>query len=203
MPARRAVLAALGSAAVAGCTIGGQPPTPDGFRVESPAFPDEGTVPVEFTCDGAGRSPPFTVGGLPEPTEALAVTGTYPNSVAQQFVHWLLWDVPPDRTEIPAGLPSEGTLPDLGGARQGTNGAGSVGYVPICPPGALGEEEYWFTVHALRRPLDLPGGANMEQFEEAIEGARLSSIRYTGYYARVDDATGTARGGTPTGTPGT
>lgn len=201
MPTRRAVLATLGSAAAAGCTIGGQPPTPDGFRVQSPAFPDGGDVPTEFTCDGEGRSPPFTLSGIPEPTEAFAIIGTYPNSFAQQFVHWLLWDVPPDRTEIPAGLPAEGTLPELGDARQGTNGAGTVGYIPICPPPTLGEERYWFTVTALRRPLDLPPEANMEQFEEAIEGARLSSIRYTGRYARPEDATGTARGGSPTGTP--
>jgi hypothetical protein len=199
MVSRRALLASLGGAAsaLAGCiTIGGQPPTPDALRVESTAFPDGGDVPVEHTCDGAGRSPPFAWEGLPEPTEAVALTCRYPNSIAQQFDHWYLWNVPPDRGSIPADLPGTETLPDLGGARQGVNGVGDVGYLPLCPPPALGREEYRFRFYALRRPLDLPGGANGERFEEAIEGAVLASVRYVGYYARPDEATGTGRRGT-------
>ncbi|MFB6205292.1 MAG: YbhB/YbcL family Raf kinase inhibitor-like protein [Haloglomus sp.] len=195
---RRALLATLGSAAtagVAGCiTIGGAPPTPDGMEVRSPAFDDGGTIPREHTCDGAGRSPPFTFSDLPEPTEAVALVCRYPNSFAQNFTHWLLWNVPPDRGEIPGGLPDTEVLPGLGGARQGLNGIGEVGYLPVCPPPALDEEEYRFRLYALRQPLDLPGGANKERFEEAIEGAVLSSIRYVGFYDRPDDVTGTARG---------
>jgi Raf kinase inhibitor-like YbhB/YbcL family protein len=195
---RRALLATLGGAAttgVAGCiTIGGEPPTPDGLAVGSPAFDDGGTIPREYTCDGAGRSPPFTFDGLPEPTEAVALTCRYPNSLAQNFDHWLLWNVPPERGEIPAGLPDSETLSDLGGARQGVNGIGEVGYLPVCPPPTLGAEEYRFRIYALRRPLDLPGGANQERFEEALEGAVLASVRYVGFYARPDEITGTARG---------
>jgi Raf kinase inhibitor-like YbhB/YbcL family protein len=194
---RRALLATLGAAsgAVAGCvTIGGSTPTPGELVVDSPAFEDGGTIPREHTCDGPGRSPPFTFGGLPEPTEAVALTCRYPNSLAQNFDHWLLWNVPPERGEIPAGLPDTGTLPDLGDARQGENGVGEVGYLPVCPPPTLGEEEYRFRFYALRRPLDLPGGANQEQFEEELEGAVLASLRYVGYYARPDAVTGTARG---------
>lgn len=195
---RRALLATLGSAVTAGgagcITIGGAPPTPDGMTVESPAFDDGGTIPREYTCDGVGRSPPFAFGDLPEPTEAVALVCRYPNSLAQNFNHWLLWNVPPERGEIPAGLPDTETLPELGGARQGLNGIGEVGYLPVCPPPTLGAEEYRFRLYALRRPLDLPGGANRERFEEALEGAVLASIRYVGFYDRPDDLTGTARG---------
>ncbi|WP_185977253.1 YbhB/YbcL family Raf kinase inhibitor-like protein [Haloglomus irregulare] len=195
---RRALLSTLGAAAAAGTagcvSIGGTPPTPDEFGFRSPAFDDGGTIPMEYTCDGAGRSPPFRFSGLPEPTEAVALTCRYPNSLANNFDHWLLWDVPPDRAEIPAGLPTTESLSELGGARQGRNGIGQVGWLPVCPPPTLGAEEYRFRVYALRRPLDLPGGANQEQFEEELEGAVLASIRYVGYYARPDEVTGTARG---------
>lgn len=195
---RRTLLSGLGTAAtagLAGCvSIGGSPPTPDGLDVQAPAFDDGSTLPVEHTCDGVGRSPAFEFDGLPEPTEAVALTCRYPNSIAQNFDHWLLWDVPPDRGRIPAGLPAAETLPDLGGARQGINGIGGVGYLPVCPPPTLDEEEYRFRFYALRRPLGLPGGANQERFEEALEGAVLASVRYVGYYARPDEVTGTARG---------
>ena len=99
-----------------------------------------------------------------------------------------------DAMYVSASAQGEGTLPDLGDARQGENGVGEVGYLPVCPPPTLGEEEYRFRFYALRRPLDLPGGANQEQFEEELEGAVLASLRYVGYYARPDVVTGTARG---------
>jgi Raf kinase inhibitor-like YbhB/YbcL family protein len=195
---RRALLGTLGTTAslgLAGCiSIGGEPPTPDGLSVTSPAFEDGGTIPASLTCDGAGRSPPFSFEGLPEPTEAVALTCRYPNSLAANFDHWLLWNVPPERGEIPAGLPTDEVLDDLGGARQGLNGIGGVGYLPVCPPPTLGAEEYRFRFYALRRPLELPGGANQERFEEELEGAVLASVRYVGFYARPDEVTGTARG---------
>ena len=195
---RRALLSTLGAAAAAGTagcvSIGGTPPTPDEFGFRSPAFDDGGTIPMEYTCDGAGRSPPFRFSGLPEPTEAVAPTCRYPHSLANNFDPWLLWGGAPGPAEIPAGAPTPDGVPDLGGARQGRNGIGQVGWLPVCPPPTLGAEEYRFRVYALRRPLDLPGGANQEQFEEEREGAVRAGFRYVGDDARREEGTGAARG---------
>jgi hypothetical protein len=35
------------------------------------------------------------------------------------FVHWVLYDLPADKRQLPAGLPKQAQLPD--GSRQGQN----------------------------------------------------------------------------------
>lgn len=203
---RRQTLAAgvgvVASLSLAGCTLGSGdgPSTPERLRFRPTAFDPGGTVPDRFTCeasDGSGISPPFAVESLPPPTEAVAIVVEYPNSVGGTFTHWVLWNVPPDVREIPAGLPTDPTLPSLGGARQGRNGTGRVGYVGLCPPPTDEPREYWFTLYALRRELDVPAGASRDPFDDAVETATLASRRLTARFGRTvpDD------GGTPTRTP--
>jgi Raf kinase inhibitor-like YbhB/YbcL family protein len=202
---RRQVLATGGGLAVslplAGCTTGadgGGEPTPDLLRFRPTAFDPGGVVPERFTCeadDGTGISPPFAVESLPPPTEAVGLVVEFPNNVGSTFTHWVLWNVPPDVGTIPAGLPAEPTLDALGGARQGRNGIGRVGYVGLCPPPTGEQAEYWFTLYALRRELDVPAGAGRDAFDDAVETATLASRRLTGRFGRsVPD-------GTPTRTP--
>jgi Raf kinase inhibitor-like YbhB/YbcL family protein len=191
---RRQALAALAGSLSAGCvSIGGSPPTPDALVFESPAFGDDRDIPARYTCDGAGESPPFTIDAAPEPTEAFALVVEYAISVAEVFSHWQVWNIPPDTTDVPAGLPATETLPDLGGARQGTNQAGTIGYAPICPPPG-GNDRYFAWLYALRKPLDLEAGAGREAFEDAIEGPTIASVRLVGTYSRDSAGTETPLG---------
>jgi hypothetical protein len=205
---RRRVLAAgvglASSLSLAGCTLGadageGGEPTPDLLRFRPTAFEPGGRVPNRFTCeaeDGTGVSPPFAVESLPPPTEAVGLVVEFPNEVGSTFTHWVLWNVPPDTERIPAGLPAEPTLPSLGGARQGRNGTGRVGYVGLCPPPG-GPREYWFTLYALRRELDVPAGAGRDAFDDAVETATLASRRLVARFGRATPE----EEGTPTRTP--
>ena len=45
----------------------------DSLELSSPAFADKGQMPVQFTCDGDGISPPLTWSGVPDGTESLVV----------------------------------------------------------------------------------------------------------------------------------
>jgi Raf kinase inhibitor-like YbhB/YbcL family protein len=203
---RRHLLAAgagVASLSLAGCALGtdtGGESTPDLLRFRPTAFDAGGTVPDRFTCeaeDGPGVSPPFAVESLPPPTEAVGLVAEFPGNVGSTFTHWVLWNVPPDVGTIPAGLPADPTLPSLGGARQGRNGTGRVGYVGLCPPPTGEPEEYWFTLYALRRELDVPAGAGRDAFDDAVETATLASRRLVARFGRAvpDEA------GTPTRTP--
>lgn len=204
---RRGVLAAGAGLAstlpFAGCTRegeGGGEPTPDLLRFRPTAFEADGTVPDRFTCeaeDGSGVSPPFAVESVPPPTEALGLVVEFPNDVGSTFTHWVLWNVPPDVGTVPAGLPAEPTLPSLDGARQGRNGTGRVGYVGLCPPPTGQPEEYWVTLYALRRELDVPAGADRDAFDDAVETATLASRRLTARFGRAAPG----EGETPTRTP--
>lgn len=184
---RRAALAGIGAVALgaaAGCVGrgGSGDPTPAAFSVRGPAFEGD-RLPARFTCDGAGVSPPLRIERAPPPTAGFAVVATVPISTAEQAPLWLLWDLPPERREIPAGVPAEPVVSSLGGARQGRNASGAIGYLPPCPPRGVAEE-VWFTVYALREPLGLAPGATRDAVSEALESAQLAGRRLVVGYRR-------------------
>lgn len=43
------------------------------LELTSPAFSDKGTLPVEFTCEGEGISPPLSWSGVPDGTQSLVM----------------------------------------------------------------------------------------------------------------------------------
>jgi phosphatidylethanolamine-binding protein (PEBP) family uncharacterized protein len=51
-----------------------------GLLLASPAIPPGGEIPSQYTCDGAGISPPLTWSGLPDGTESLVLVVEYPNA---------------------------------------------------------------------------------------------------------------------------
>jgi hypothetical protein len=73
---RRQVVGTLAGTLVgglAGCTGGSMEPE-DALVVSSPPLDGE-TLPAEDTCDGAGRSPLFSIEHVPDPTAVPAVAG--------------------------------------------------------------------------------------------------------------------------------
>ena len=199
MARRRSLLATLGAGAtlgLAGCSDAGGPTTPDLLEFSLPTATE--TVPTRYTCeasDGIGVSLPVEIASVPPPTEALALVFEYPNSVGGTFTHWVLWNLPADTERIPEALPTDPTLPALGGARQGQNGTGQVGYVGPCPPPSEEPQRYWLTLYALRRELDIPGGSERDPVDDALETATLASKRLTTFFRRPfgsDEVNGTA-----------
>lgn len=181
---------------LAGCPGGGTTPetpeespsagqSPDGsLTVSSSAFEAGDTIPTRYTCEGEDVSPPLTVAGVPEEAGSLALVADDPDAPGGTFVHWLLWNVPPDRTELPAGVARGETVADLGGARQGDNDAGTVGYNGPCPPPADDSHTYRFTVYAVDGTLDLEAGADRAALGDALDGRTLASGRLTGKFDR-------------------
>ena len=166
----------------AGCTIGGRPPEPDDLTLSSSAI--DGEIPVRFTCDGAGESPPLTVRGVPDGTESLAVVGEWLRGYDPGTI-WLLWDLPPeDPLEVPGDRPAVERLEDPAGAAQGRNDEGELGYRSPCHR-TEGDDEYRFSVFALETELDIDPGAGRDAFDDAIESLVLSSTSFTATYDRL------------------
>jgi len=181
---RRQVVGTLAGAlvgGVAGCT-GGSTETTDALVVSSPALGFE-TLPVEYTCDGAGRSPPFSIERVPEPTAALAVIGEYDRGLINEPVFWTLWNVPAESEAIPAGLPRTAEVASLDGARQGRREGGSAGYEPPCPPSGQ-SYTHRFQVYALGERLDIEGGTDHDTATDAIGNTVLASRRFTVDFTR-------------------
>jgi len=185
---RRRVLGTLcgtALAGIAGCS-GPASETPTAFEVSSPALSSE-TLPVEFTCDGAGRSPAFDIGRVPGPTATLAVTAEYDRGLINEPVFWTLWNVPAGVDRIPAGLPRTATVDSLDGARQGRPEGGDVGYEPACPPEGQ-PYTHRFQVYALGETLAIEGGTDHDTATETIGNAVLASRRFTVAYTRTSES---------------
>jgi len=148
-----------------------------------------GRLPTRYSCDGAGDSPPFELERVPDPASALAVTATADGGPLSDTVFWSLWNVPPERERVPAGLLRRATVASLDGARQGRRDGGPVGYVPPCiPPGTT--VTLRFQVYALGEAVPLSGGVENDEAATAIQGRTIASDRFTiEYVAATAEAT--------------
>lgn len=128
-----------------------------------------------FTCDGENVNPPLAFSGIPYGTRSLCLIVVDPDAPKRNFTHWILFDIPPNTTDIP-----ENTQPS--GSGVGRNDFGHAGYGGPCPP--LGTHRYVFTLLALDTTLDLPNGVTKEDLLKKVNGHILDSISLTGLYTR-------------------
>ena len=152
---------------------GGQP----AITVTSPAFQEGGAIPKKYTQDGENVSPPLAWSGVPAEAKALALIVRDPDAPGSDFVHWIVYNLPPTTTELPEAAP---VLPAPGA--EGTNDAGKLGYVGPAPPS--GTHRYYFTVYALDGQLDLQTGADKRQVRDEMSGHILAEGALMGTYRR-------------------
>lgn len=151
------------------------------LELTSTAFEEGTTIPVRHTCDGDDVSPPLSVAGIPAEAESLALIADDPDAPGTTWVHWVLYGLPTDAGGLPEGVPPE---PEVrGGARQGENDFGDLGYGGPCPP-AGEEHRYVFKLYALDGSPELGPGATREELLEAIEPLVVDEARLTGRYRR-------------------
>jgi hypothetical protein len=193
-----AVLAALGLA-IAGCrrpapspetpaqppSYGGATTMPDLFSITSSAFAEGARIPTRYTGDGEDLSPPLSWQGVPEGTVSFALVMDDPDAPRGTFTHWVLYNLPAERKDLSAGMPTTKTLADLGDAAQGLNDFGKIGYGGPAPPRGPAHH-YRFTIYALNARLDLAPGVNPSQLDQAMQKrARiLGQARLVGTYGR-------------------
>lgn len=153
---------------------------PTALRVSSPEFGANGSIPTEFTSDGADISPPLAWSSPPPGTRSIALIvddPDAPNPAAPQrtWIHWVVTGIPPSVTSLPAG----GPLP--GGAAQGTNDWGRRRWGGPNPP--VGRHRYFFKLYALDIPLAEPGITKQELLS-AMKGHVLAEGELIGTYAK-------------------
>lgn len=147
---------------------------PQSTALSTSAFEDGGSIPERFTADGVNVSPPLTVRALPDAATVYALLLEDLDVDDSPFTHWLVWNVAPGIEEVPAGIPQEEKeVAALGGARQGTNDFGTVGYRGPAPPASDPPHSYRFAVLALEAGLSLPPGADRAAFDEAVSNVVL------------------------------
>jgi Raf kinase inhibitor-like YbhB/YbcL family protein len=151
------------------------------FELKSQAFSPKGTIPQKYTCDREDVSVPLTWSDSPAGTKAFALIADDPDAPVGTWVHWVLYNLPGDVTELPEGVPPTKTIPQ--GASQGTNDFRKIGYGGPCPPPGK-PHRYFFKLYALSDKVNLPPGATKAQLLNVIEGHILGQAQLMGTYGR-------------------
>lgn len=150
------------------------------INIKSAAFVPGGKIPWKYTCDGMDISPPLTWTSSPEGTKAFALICDDPDAPMGTWVHWVLFNLPANNTELHENVPPERELE--GGAKQGMNDFRKIGYGGPCPPG--GTHRYFFKLYALDVEINLEAGATKEELLKAMEGHILAEGQLMGRYER-------------------
>lgn len=97
---------------------------------------------------------------------------------ADDFVHWLLYDIPADTMELAAGADPPGD------ADEGMTSFGGTDYGGPCPPAEDEPHEYMFTLYALDTVLGLGPGATAQELTDAMDGHVLGMAQLSGFFDR-------------------
>lgn len=154
------------------------------LSLSSPAFQDQGEIPRIHTCQGEDRSPPLAWAGLPQGTRSLVLIVDDPDAPdpaapRTTWVHWVLYDLPPEVSSLEAGA-SPGGLP--AGTRVGLNDWKRADYGGPCPP--IGRHRYMHKLYALDAVLGDLHGPTKARVEQAMQGHVLAQALLVGTYQK-------------------
>ncbi len=156
------------------------------FKLTSPAFKNGEYLEVRFAKSGVpgGKniSPPFSWSGVPQGTKSLALICVDRHPIANNWIHWIVIDIPPSVQSLPEGA-SPGKIPEPAKELYNTYGYGGYGG-PQPPPGS-GVHDYEFIIFALSEErLDIPLNPTFEQFNQAIEGKVIGKATLIGKFSQ-------------------
>ncbi|NYT07727.1 MAG: YbhB/YbcL family Raf kinase inhibitor-like protein [Methanomicrobiales archaeon] len=147
----------------------------------SPAFGNGDRIPAHHACTGKNDSPPLAWEAAPEGTASLALICEDPDCATGTFIHWILYNIPPGTTSLPAGIPHKPVLPD--GAAQGMNDFGKMEYGGPCPPPGK-PHHYFFRLYALDTLLHLRAPVTRKSVGAAMEGHVIARGELVGIFSR-------------------
>ncbi len=152
-----------------------------GLVLTSTEFQNGGLIMRRYTCDDVDMSPPLEWGNVPPGTKSFALICDDPDAPSGTFVHWVIFNIPPNERILLEQIPGDDILSD--GTKQGKNDFGKTGYGGPCPP--PGEpHRYFFKFYALDIMLDLEPGITKADLEEAMSGHIIQKGELMGKYKR-------------------
>ena len=152
------------------------------LEVSSPAFDDGSRIPLRYTADGEGLSPPLQWSGVPVDAASLVLLVEDPDSpTPRPMVQAIAWGLTSGRSQLLEGALS---APD-GRMQVGRNSLFGNGYTPPDPPPGHGPHRYAFEVFALDYDPPLGTAPGRSQVLAALKGHVLARGVLTGIYERT------------------
>lgn len=142
------------------------------FTLSSAAFEDGKAIPAKYTCSGENLLPALNWSNVPKDTKSFAIIMDDPD--ANDWVHWVIYDIPVNVTRL-----TEGSKAEKVKAVDGLNSWDTKGYSGPCPPD--GSHTYLFKIYALDKVLEISDMIKGSLLE-AMKGHILDEAQLTGTF---------------------
>lgn len=150
------------------------------LTVTSPAFEQEGLIPVQNTGYGEDVSPELHLSGIAEGAKSIAIImDDLDHPIKPGVNHWIIWNIPVMEV-IPGHIPPGGQVAVPVGAVQG-RGYGRNRYRGPKPPFNW-SHRYQYNVYVLDATINLNSNARRAQLLSAMEGHILQHGFLVGRY---------------------
>lgn len=150
------------------------------MSIQSSAFSLGSEIPTRYTGEGENISPPLAWAGVPGGAKGLVLIVDDPDAPdpaapTKVFVHWVLYNIPPNVNKLPEGVK---VLPE--GTQEGLNDMKQTAYSGPMPP--IGRHRYYFKLYALDVPLSFASEPMKANVEKAMQGHILAQATLMGTY---------------------
>jgi len=154
------------------------------LTLKSRAFDNGGEIPSRYTCEGEDVSPPLVWTGVPETARSLVLIiddpdAPDPKAPKMIWVHWVLYNIPPDVSGLPEGIVPAKLPP---GTVEGLNDWNRIGYGGPCPP--IGRHRYFHKLYALDTVLEGMNALTKTKVEAAMKGHVIAQTEFMGTYQK-------------------
>lgn len=160
------------------------------MEISSTIFTNGKHIPQMYTGYGSDMSPPLEWSDVPKGVRSFALIcddrdAHDPRVSSEPFNHWLIYNMSPNTTYLPQGLPHQEAMeiPVLG--MQGYNSFKKVGYSGPKPP-PNGEHRYEFTLYALDDVLAIGPGCDRRALLKSIRPHIIATAKLMGTYAKPE-----------------
>ena len=155
------------------------------LTITSPAFAHNGDIPSLYTCEGKDISPPLAWSDVPADAKSLVLIVDDPDAPDPEaprmvFVHWLLYNLPPNSAGLPEAVKSS-ELP--AGTLEGVSDSRRTGWGGPCPP--IGRHRYLFKLYALDLVLPNLHKPTKPALLKAMEGHIIAQAELIGGYRKT------------------
>lgn len=157
------------------------------FELKTDAFTDGSDIPVKYAntvvTGGENVSVPLSWTGAPAGTKSFALVCVDRNPMANNWIHWLVINIPASTTSIPEGASTTDRMP--AGTVELKNTFGNNKYQGPQPPSGTGPHEYEFILYALNvERIDVAQEPTFGEFEAAVKTKLIETAKISGEVER-------------------